>query len=227
MAGAFGNLCIYLGGVDLGPHFPVVLKKFQRQPACAAPVYKGAIEYPLDFSQFILDLVPVIEDIPVPGCRFFCRCRDDRIEQFIHTFPLMADRLYDWGPEEPGKLLDIELVSSCFGLVAHIESEHEGYARFHELDREVKVPLKIGRIDDIDDHIGLLIHNEVPCYEFLGRIRGQTVSPGQVDKLEFHVFVPTVAFLALNGDAWIIAHMLPCTGQVIEDGSLSRIWISC
>ena len=83
---------------------------------------------------------------------------DDLMEQFLDS-PARLERGGNKGNTEQGaQCLDMYEVTSALKLVIHIQGTYHTHIHIHQLRRQVKVALEIRRVNHIDDHIGMLLH---------------------------------------------------------------------
>src|SRR5208337_347099 len=68
------------------------------------------------------------------------------------------------------------------GLVAHIEGADYRDPQFLELKAEEEVALEVGRVEDVDDEVRLLVEDEIAGDDFVDGIGGEAVDAGQVDE---------------------------------------------
>ena len=53
--------------------------------------------------------------------------------------------------------LCVDFIAALFHGVHHVERDDHGHVDFHKLRGQIEVALEVGRIDDIDDAIGLFV----------------------------------------------------------------------
>ena len=91
---------------------------------------------------------------------------------------------YHRNTEKSAQCVEINLIATTFKLVVHIQGAHHADVHIDQLGGKIEVALKVGGIDDIDNHIGHLLCQMVPDVKFFRRIAGKGVSAGQVGKVE-------------------------------------------
>lgn len=118
------------------------------------------------------------------------------------------------------------------GQIDHVERDDDRQAQRDELQGEAEVIVEIGGIDDHDQCVGpalarLRSHHDV-ARDLLVEAAGiEAISAGEVDQLDRAAIVehqPTR--MPLDGDAGIIAHLLPRAGQRVEQGTFAGIGIA-
>ena len=87
---------------------------------------------------------------------------------------------HDRAAELLGKLVRVDLVAVLLDQVGHVEGNDHGQAGLDNLKRQVQVALKVGGVDNLDDHIGLAAHEVVARALLLGAVGGKRVDAGEV-----------------------------------------------
>ena len=110
-------------------------------------------------------------------------------------------------------------------LVHHVEGEHHGPIKLHELKREVEVPFDVRGVHDIDDGIRLLFQDELAAYYLLACIGRKRVDARQIG--DGGVCVPLdLAVLAVHRHAWEVAHMLVGAGELVEKRRFAAVLVA-
>ena len=118
---------------------------------------------------------------------------------------------------------DGSAVASHF--VHHIESQHHGDAKLHELHGEVEVALDVGGIDDVDDAVGMVFQDEATADDFLARVGAEAVDAREVGDGGIGMSLDG-AVLAVDGDAREVADVLLAARQLVEERRLSAVLIA-
>ena len=155
----------------------------------------------------------------------FARRIDRLFCQMFDT--LAAQRRYlDDGHVEPArKLVGLDLHTAFLDDVHLVERDDHRDPELHELRRQIQVALQIGRVDDVDDGVGVAARKEVSRDDFLVGIRRKRVDAREVDKL--HVPIATEgARLLFHGNARPISHILMIARELVEQRRLARVRVS-
>jgi hypothetical protein len=126
----------------------------------------------------------------------------------------------------------VERQSVALGQVDHVERDHRRPAERDQLEREAQVVVEVGDVDHDDQRVGralvaALAGDDVAGDALVGGGRVEAVGAGQVDQLDRATVVEREpARMALDGDARIIAHLLPRAGQRVEQRALAGIGVA-
>ena len=114
------------------------------------------------------------------------------------------------------------------GDVMHVQGDHQRYPHVAYLRGQVQTSLEIGRIDDIDDQIGVTAGHMLPGNRFIRRrVKGaQRIGAGQVDDLDISIamVIPAAAFLDRHTRP--IADPLARASQRVEQRCLAGVGIA-
>ena len=138
---------------------------------------------------------------------------------------LQRGDLHDLAAQLTGQLRDVDLVAVLADDVHHVDGDDHGDAQLGELRGEIKVTLKVGAVDDVQNGIGALADQVVPGYDFLQRVGRQRVNAGQVGDDDI-VMLLELAFLLLDRDARPVADELVGAGQSVEQGGLAAVRVA-
>ena len=110
-------------------------------------------------------------------------------------------------------------------LVHHVERQYHRNVEFHQLHRQIQVPLDIRRIYNIDDAARMLIQDKVPGNDLLARIRRHRINTGKIgDQRIFLAADFTV--LPVYRHAGEVSDMLVGSRQLVEQGCLAAVLVS-
>ena len=112
------------------------------------------------------------------------------------------------------------------GAVRHVERQHQRYADFADLHRQIEIAFQIGRVGDTDDDIWFAADDVVAGDQFVERKSGQTIRAGQVDDTDSVSIAATDAFFLLDRLAGKVADALIEAGQGVEKRCFTRIGIA-
>ncbi len=180
----------------------------------------------LEENDVVLDAGALAQPVAAP----------DRLAQPLleHVDPALAHR--DGGDHGHAELalqrLGIEDQAVALGHVDHVERDHHRQAQRGQLEREAQVIVEIGGIDHHDDRIGqllacLLAEQHVARHRLIGRGGVEAVGARQIEQLDrAAIGQRQPAGMTLDGDARIIADLLPRAGQRVEQGALAGIGIA-
>ena len=78
---------------------------------------------------------------------------DHSIEKSVYPFACTAYSRHHRHTEKPSQLLDVQPVTFSIKFIIHIQGHHNPEVHVYELGGKIKIPLKVGGVDDIDDYI--------------------------------------------------------------------------
>ena len=111
-------------------------------------------------------------------------------------------------------------------LIHHIERQHHGHIQLHQLQSQIKVPLNIGGIYNINNPFGVFVQNERPGHHFLAGIGRHRINPRKVCDQGIAVSFDYAVF-PVHSDTGKIPHMLICPCQLVKQCGFSAILIPC
>ena len=123
------------------------------------------------------------------------------------------------------QLAQINLVAVFARHVDHVQGDDHGNAQLGQLRGQVQVALDIGGVHDVDNRIRPLIHQIAAGDHLLQRIGRKAVDAGQVLNDDVRLALEP-AFLLLHRHARPVANVLVGTGQVVEHGGFTAVWIA-
>ena len=114
--------------------------------------------------------------------------------------------------------------------VAHVERDDHRHAEVAQLEGQSQVELQVRRIDDADDELrrrlaGQPAEQEVARDRLVERGRREAVGAGQVEDAVLAASRRTDerSFLALDGDARVVGHLLAAAGEPVEQRRLAAV----
>ena len=175
----------------------------------------------------------VVDDV---GERTFCQhggalplLRGGRIGA-LHQLPdaLVFERgdLYHGDAKRALQFFRIDLVAVLFYRVDHIERDDNGDVDLQELRRQIQVALQIGRIDDVDDAVGLFVDDKVARNDLFRRIRRERIDAGEVYDVDRRVELFISSLALVDGDARPVAHVRGTAGEGVEQGGLAAVRVA-
>ena len=153
-------------------------------------------------------------------CRF-----DSGFGRFHDAGSLQSGDLDDSASELPGQLGGIDFVSVFLDYIHHVDGNHHGDAKLSQLRGQIKVPFKVGTVDDIKNRVGTFLDQVVPCHHFFERVRGERVYTGKVGDGNVIVLFQ-FAFLFFNRDSRPVANELIGTCESVEQRGFSAVRIA-
>jgi len=89
-----------------------------------------------------------------PDGRYFCRCEDCRNNP-AGILPLDCCGREDFRPDHSGESCNIDSNTCLFRFIHHIKDNKERQPVFCELEEEIEIPFKMGRIKNSNQRICL------------------------------------------------------------------------
>ena len=149
----------------------------------------------------------------------------DLLEQLFDALVLKSRDHHDRAAELLGKLVRVNLVAVLLDQVGHVEGDDHGQAGLDDLKCQVQIALKVGRVDNLDDHIGLAAHEVVARALLLGAVGGKRVDAGEVRNRDVLV-TQELGFLFLNRDAGPVANVAVGAGDQVEKRGLAAVGVT-
>ncbi|MCY1350549.1 hypothetical protein D9M69_367850 [compost metagenome] len=130
------------------------------------------------------------------------------------------------------QLVAVDPDAAARGGVAHVEHHHHRQAQPAQFQHEAQVQAQVGRIHHRHQQVGALFAGahaqaDVARDGFIQAGRVQAVGTRQVQ--DAHLASgrrDEMAFLALDGHAGVVGHLLPAAGQSVEQCGLAAIGIA-
>ena len=147
----------------------------------------------------------------------------------------------------------VDDVAVAAHLVHHVEGHHHRPPQLQQLKGQVEVAFKVGGINDVDDHVGLLLDDEVAADDFLHRIGAEGIDARQIHdghvrilirhRLPVFVRAPEAprqaqvgllavmmvqhrAGLFFDRHAGPVAHVLAAAGELVEEGGFAAVLVT-
>ena len=149
----------------------------------------------------------------------------DLLEQLVDTLVLKGRDHHDRAAELLGKLVRVDLVAVFLHEVGHVEGHDHGQAGLNDLKCQVQIALKVGCVDNLDDHIGLAAHEVIARALLLGAVGGKRVDAGEVRNRDVLV-TQELGFLFLNRDAGPVANVAVGAGDQVEKRGLAAVGVT-
>ena len=109
--------------------------------------------------------------------------------------------------------------------VHHVQRNHDRNAKLHELGGQIQVAFQVGRVDDVENRVGLLGDQIVAADHFFQCVWRKRVDTRQILDGDIGMALEP-AFLLFNGDAGPVADVLACTGQGIKQCGLATVRVA-
>jgi len=113
-----------------------------------------------------------------------------------------------------------------FRRVSHIQRDHDRNSKLYQLSCEVEIALYIGCINYVNNDIWLIDNDGISGNYLFNGISGKRVRPRQIQELDTVAIKLIGSLPFFDGYSRIIADMLICTGQVVENSGFSGIGIA-
>ena len=210
------------GQVQLGKHLLVPLKDLDGEPPQVLFVHQGG-DGLLDVGHRVLHAAG--EHVgQLPGLAGLGGLH--RQQGGVHAaLPLEGGDLHHLAAQGVPQLFAVDLVAVFPHQVHHVHGHHHRDAQLNELGGEVQVALDVGAVHDVQDGVGLLLHQVVPGHHFLQGVGGQGIDAGQVLDDDFLIALQP-SLLLFHRDAGPVAHVLVGAGQGVEQRGLAAVRIA-
>jgi hypothetical protein len=156
----------------------------------------------------------------------------DRGEQRIRTAALHGDGGHHGNAKLGGHARDVDGNAAPFRGVDEVQNHQHRLAQRLQLQHEAQVQAQVGGIDDAEQQIrrrftGIEAAKEVAGHRFVEAGRLQAVGTGQIKDRQLATRrKPRATFLALDGDAGVVGHLLPAAGDAVEQRGLAAVRIA-
>ena len=160
--------------------------------------------------------------------RFFLILRDVNrvVDQFTDSLVFGRGNRNDRNAECFLHLVDANRAAVFAHLVHHVECQHHRNVQLHQLHGQIKITLNIGRVNDIDDALRLVIKQELSGHNLLASIGRHGIDARKIG-YQGIIMASNHAVLAIYGHARKVSDMLVGTGELVEQGRLTAILIAC
>ena len=150
----------------------------------------------------------------------------DGLAQLVDAAAARGHDAYHGAAQVLAQVLHVDAQAALLGQVHHVEGQHDGGLEFEQLDGEVKVPLQVRGVNDVDHDGRPLVEDVLPRDGFIDRQGAERVDTRQVHDANLGVAVAIGSFQAFDGHAGPVAHALPRTGQIVEERGFAAIGIA-
>ena len=120
---------------------------------------------------------------------------------------------------------DVQGHALPFGVVHHVQDEHHRLLQLEHLGGEVEVAFQVGGVQHVDDDVHHRFGQEGGGDPFVLALGRQGVGSRQVHHLDLHAGLFEMAEALLHGHPGPVGHVVPGSGQRVEDGSLAAVGI--
>ena len=127
----------------------------------------------LNLCNAMLNLVTIVDMEVSNRCHLFARLfitLNNFMKQRLNSLACLKHRGQHGHAQEVGKLFKIDVITTLLRFIKHIQSTNHGHVHINKLRCEIKIAFQITTIDDIDDHVGILLNKLFTHIKFLGRI---------------------------------------------------------
>ena len=138
---------------------------------------------------------------------------------------LQCGNLHNLAAELSGELVDVDFVAVFLDNVHHIDRHNNRDTELGELCCEIKVTLKVGTVNDIEDNVGAVINEVITCYNLLKCVRRERVDSGQVGDGDVVVLFE-LALLFLNRNARPVSNELVGACERVKQSRLAAVWVT-
>ena len=138
----------------------------------------------------------------------------------------------DGDAEEEFEFFAIDAQSGFFGGVDHVENDDGGDAEFEDLAEQVEIAIEVGGVEDDDGDVGDGFagdssEQDISGDGFVGGAGLEAIATWEVEQAhEFAVGAVEGAFFFFDGDAGVVADFLAESGEGVEEGCFSAVWVS-
>ena len=150
----------------------------------------------------------------------------DGIEKFLYSLAGAAYGRDDRHSEKISQLFQIQGIPFCLKFVIHVQGHHHPYVHVYKLGCKIQVPLKIGCVDYIHNHIRHVLDEVLSDVKFLRTVCGKGICTGEIYDLKMVSAMDEGSFLGIHGDSAVVSDMFMTAGRDIEKGCLSAVRIS-
>ena len=158
---------------------------------------------------------------------FMIFCHMNRMgNQFMNTLVADCGNRYNRNLEDFLHFIDADMAAVSFHFIHHVQCDNHRNAEFHQLHCQIQIAFNICCVNDIDNRGRLFFKDEFSRYNLFTGIRRKRIDTRKVDNFCIGIAADFTA-LAVNRNTREIADMLVGTGQLIEQGCLAAVLVSC
>jgi hypothetical protein len=156
----------------------------------------------------------------------------DTLDQRLRTAPLHGHGLHHRHAKAPLQFVDVDHDAAPFGGVHHVQRQHHRAAQLAHFQHEAQVQAQVRGIGDADDEVGrslarIASQADIAGDGFVRAGGGETVGAREIKQLEAAARRRhEAAFLALHGNAGVIGHLLPATGELVEQRGFAAVRVA-
>jgi len=150
----------------------------------------------------------------------------DGIDQLEDTPVEFGGYGHDWHSQQGFEAFQMQEVPPLLDFIHHVQGHNHGPAEFFQLQGQVQVALEIAGIDDVDDHVRQIFQDVVASDDFLDRIRGQRIDPGQIDQGKQIGSAPDHTDFFLDRHTGPIACRLARAREAVEQGCFAAVGVA-
>ena len=185
----------------------------------------GGMNTAVDRSDGVFFVVAFGAEVHSSGALVMPRHVQCMVDQLVDSLVFRRRNGYDRNSERRLQIVYADRAAVRAHLVHHIQRQDHRNPKLHELHGEVKIPLDVGGVDDIDNAARAGIQKEIARYDLFTRIRGQRINTGQIGHGGFRMIADRTV-LAVDGDAGKISDVLIGARELIEKGRLAAVLIA-
>ena len=125
-------------------------------------------------------MVVLVAEVLTNGCFLILRDVDGVVDQLVDTFVFRSGDGHHGQTEYQLHLIHHDAAAIVAHLIHHIECQYHRHPQLHQLHGQVEIALDIVGIHNVDDGLGLLLHDELARDNLLRSIRREGVDAWQV-----------------------------------------------
>ena len=150
---------------------------------------------------------------------------DRVLDQLVDALILRRGDRHDRDAQHGLHRVDVHAAAVACHLIHHVEGDDHRHVHFQKLHRQVEVALDVRGVHDIDDAPGLGFQDEVPGNQLLAGIGRHRIDAGKICDPGVGIAADR-AVLPVHGDAWEVADVLVCSGELVEQRGLAAVLVA-
>ena len=171
-------------------------------------------------------MIQGIAEVLTAGALLVAGHMDGMIHQLADALALQSGDWHHRDPQPLFQFVDQHGTAVLPDFIHHVQSQNHRNVQLHQLHGQIEVALNVGGIHNVDDALGFLLQNKPAGHQLLTGVRRHGIDSGKI-RDQGVLLAANNAVLAIHGDTGEVSHMLVGAGQLVKQGRLAAVLVSC